>query len=102
MAKFDCRINVEVCSSVKAVKYIYKYVHKGHDRIHFCINADRAAASSAPSVSASSTTSATPSVSDPVDEIKDYQTGRWVCAVEAMWRIYLLPLSEMHPSVIHL
>ena len=28
---FDCHINVEVVSSIKAVKYLYKYVYKGHD-----------------------------------------------------------------------
>ncbi|XP_022847592.1 uncharacterized protein LOC111370120 [Olea europaea var. sylvestris] len=33
-AKFDCQINVEVCSSIKALKYLYKYVYKGHDRIN--------------------------------------------------------------------
>lgn len=27
--KFDCHINVEVCTTVKAVKYLYKYVYKG-------------------------------------------------------------------------
>lgn len=26
---FNCHINVEVCSSVQAVKYIYKYIYKG-------------------------------------------------------------------------
>ena len=28
---FDCHINVEYCSSEMAVKYINKYIHKGHD-----------------------------------------------------------------------
>ncbi len=27
--KYNAHINVEVCSSVQAVKYIYKYVYKG-------------------------------------------------------------------------
>ncbi|CAF0916862.1 unnamed protein product [Brachionus calyciflorus] len=31
--KYDGHINVEICSTVKAVKYFYKYVYKGHDRI---------------------------------------------------------------------
>lgn len=26
---FDCHINVEVCNSIRAVKYIYKYIFKG-------------------------------------------------------------------------
>jgi len=32
LAKYDCHINVEISASVKAVKYIHKYVYKGHDR----------------------------------------------------------------------
>jgi hypothetical protein len=28
---FNYHINVEVCTSVAAVKYLYKYVYKGHD-----------------------------------------------------------------------
>ncbi|POM77405.1 Helitron helicase-like protein [Phytophthora palmivora] len=29
--KYNCHINVEVCATSKAVKYIYKYVYKGAD-----------------------------------------------------------------------
>lgn len=36
-AKFNCHINAEICSSINAVKYLYKYVYKGHDRIHFLV-----------------------------------------------------------------
>ncbi len=28
----NCHINVEVCVSVKAIKYIHKYIYKGNDR----------------------------------------------------------------------
>ena len=28
---FNCHINVEVVSSVRSVKYLYKYVYKGRD-----------------------------------------------------------------------
>lgn len=28
---FDAHINVEICNSVTAVKYLYKYVYKGYD-----------------------------------------------------------------------
>jgi len=31
-AKYDAHINVEACALVKSVKYICKYVYKGHDR----------------------------------------------------------------------
>jgi hypothetical protein len=30
--RYKCHINVEVCSSIMVVKYLYKYVYKGHDR----------------------------------------------------------------------
>lgn len=29
--KYSAHINVEICASVKSVKYLYKYVYKGHD-----------------------------------------------------------------------
>ncbi|XP_008184146.1 uncharacterized protein LOC103309715 [Acyrthosiphon pisum] len=31
LVKYDAHINVEVCSTVKSVMYLYKYVYKGHD-----------------------------------------------------------------------
>jgi hypothetical protein len=31
--KYDCHINVKICSSARSVKYLYKYVYKGHDRV---------------------------------------------------------------------
>ena len=32
LLKYKCHINVECCLSVRGVKYLYKYVHKGPDR----------------------------------------------------------------------
>ncbi|XP_022164812.1 uncharacterized protein LOC111030594 [Myzus persicae] len=31
LVKYDAHINVEVCSTVKSLMYLYKYVYKGHD-----------------------------------------------------------------------
>ena len=31
--KYNAHINVEICSTISAVKYLYKYVYKGHDKI---------------------------------------------------------------------
>ena len=28
---FNCHINVEVCAGIRCVKYIHKYIYKGHD-----------------------------------------------------------------------
>ncbi|XP_027072018.2 uncharacterized protein [Coffea arabica] len=79
LALIDCHLNVEICSTVKLVKYLYKYVYKGHDRVSFHIHSEN----------------------DPetIDEIHEFQSARWVSAAEAMWRIYRFPLNEMTPSV---
>ncbi|XP_075088360.1 uncharacterized protein LOC142170362 [Nicotiana tabacum] len=37
-----------------------------------------------------------------IDEIKEYQSARWVSPPEAMWRLFAFPISEMTPSVYHL
>ncbi|XP_027152040.1 uncharacterized protein LOC113752100 [Coffea eugenioides] len=79
LALFDCHINVEICSTLKLVKYLYKYVFKGHDQLSFRI------------ISGEPT--------DDIDEIKDFQKGRWVSPPEAFWRIYEFRLNEMTPAV---
>jgi len=28
---FNCHINIDACSSIKVVKYLFKYIYKGHD-----------------------------------------------------------------------
>ncbi|XP_075092424.1 uncharacterized protein LOC142172656 [Nicotiana tabacum] len=82
LCKYNCHINVEVCSDIKVVKYIYKYIYKGHDKISFGLHEDNA--------------------NIQIDEIKEYQSARWVSPPEAMWRLFAFPISEMTPSVYHL
>ncbi|XP_071916245.1 uncharacterized protein [Coffea arabica] len=79
LALFDCHLNVEICSTVKLVKYLYKYVYKGHDRVSFYIHSD--------------------SAFEDVDEILDFHSSQWVAAREAFWRIFRFALNEMTPSV---
>ncbi|XP_074271479.1 uncharacterized protein LOC141595415 [Silene latifolia] len=77
MNLFDCHLNVEVCSTIQAVKYLYKYVYKGRDRISFNVPAEGEVRL--------------------VDEIEEYQSGRWVSPVEAIWHIYGFDLFKIHP-----
>jgi len=35
LMKYNAHVNVEICSTISAIKYLYKYVYKGHDRIMF-------------------------------------------------------------------
>lgn len=70
---------MEVCSSIQAVKYLFKYIYKGHDRAQLAVESA--------------------SGESQVNEIKMFQDARWVSAPEAMWRIFGFPLSEIYPSV---
>nr|XP_051229452.1 uncharacterized protein LOC127347285 [Lolium perenne] len=40
LMRYNCHINVEACSSIKAVKYLFKYIYKGHDRTSFAFEKD--------------------------------------------------------------
>ncbi|GFU32382.1 uncharacterized protein LOC104236095 [Trichonephila clavipes] len=41
-------------------------------------------------------------VAAPLDEINQYQLGRYISSNEAVWRILSFPIHERHPTVIHL
>jgi hypothetical protein len=79
-AKYGCHINVEVATGIQCVKYLYKYVYKGHDRTCVSVENDRHA-------------------EGPVDEIKEYLDARYVSACEAAWRIFKFPLHMNYPTV---
>ncbi|GBM87888.1 hypothetical protein AVEN_31616-1 [Araneus ventricosus] len=72
--KFSVHINVEVCASVKIVKYLYKYVYEGHD---------------AASVGHSTNDGLLNN-----DVFLTFLDGRYVSAPEAMWRLNEFSLSE--------
>ena len=40
LKEFMCHINVEICSSIKAIKYIIKYINKGKDMAIFLVASD--------------------------------------------------------------
>ncbi|KAH7512984.1 hypothetical protein FEM48_Zijuj12G0148300 [Ziziphus jujuba var. spinosa] len=64
LAKFDCHINVEICSTIKAVKYLYKYIYKGHDKVAMNIKSFKN--------------------DEDIDEIHSFQSARWISPPEAM------------------
>lgn len=39
LMRYNCHINVQACSSIKVVKYLFKYVYEGHDQAPFSLNA---------------------------------------------------------------
>jgi len=75
---FNCHIKVEIATSISSVKYLYKYVYKGHDRTAISIQRDEA---------------------EVVDEVKDYLDARYVSTSEACWRIFEFKMHQNLPSV---
>ncbi|XP_029157800.1 uncharacterized protein LOC114930213 [Nylanderia fulva] len=81
---FNCHINVEVVSSIKSVKYLYKYIYKGHDAASVVIEED------------------VNNMEIVHDEIKDFIEARYVGPVEAYWRIVNKILQEKSHAIIRL
>lgn len=73
---FDAHINVELCSSVKSIKYVCKYINKGTDMATFSLNS--------------------------TNEIQQYVSGRYICSSEAVWRILGFSIHERAPTITHL
>ena len=69
--KYRAHINVEVCASVQAVKYIHKYIYKGGDRPTLRVDqADN-------------------------DEISQYLHSRCIGPSEALWRLFEYRLESL-------
>jgi hypothetical protein len=81
----DAHINVEVCNNIRVVKYLFKYVYKGHDRATIEISRQ--------------SNNATKRNVVEVDEIKKYLDCRYVSALEAMWRIFKFDMHEWFLAV---
>ncbi|GFX71444.1 ATP-dependent DNA helicase [Trichonephila clavipes] len=77
---YNAHINVEYCNSVKAIKYICKYVNKGSDMAVFGVE----------NITASN------------DEVTQYQLGRYISSNEPVWRILSFSVHERYPTVVHL
>ena len=75
--RYKAHINVEVCGSVKAVKYIHKYIYKGGDRATVILDSEH-------------------------DEIKRYLHGRYIGPTEAVWRLFEFSTHGEEPPVMHL
>ena len=71
--RFECHINVEIVASLKSVKYLYKYIHKGHDRAELAFRFNN-------------------------DEIAAHVDARYVGPAEGCWRIFGFPLHGMSHS----
>ena len=76
-AKFNAHINVEICNQINSIKYVYKYVFKGHDRAQVYMGTIE---------------------EDRRDEIRNFLDARYVSASEACWRLFSFPMHKEFPA----
>ena len=79
--RYDCHVNVEVCSSVDGIKYIFMYVYKGPDRQ--MVRADQL-------------------IGADQDEVAAFRDLRSIGASEACWRLFGFEMSDRSPAVVAL
>ncbi len=99
--RYKCHINVEVYSSITTVKYIYKYVYKGHNR---ALAAMQPEVGVLPVVASQAASGGADGNNAPAarDEVQNYLDGRYVSANKACHRLFTFDLHGMHLNVYRL
>ncbi|KAK9683396.1 hypothetical protein RND81_10G137800 [Saponaria officinalis] len=82
LSKYRAHINVEWCNQARSIKYLFKYINKGYDR-----------------VTVSATHSSSP---DQIDHIQEYYDCRYISPCEAVWRIFAFDIHYRTPPVFRL
>ncbi|KAF7817106.1 ATP-dependent DNA helicase PIF1 [Senna tora] len=83
LLRYQAHINVEFCNQSRSIKYLFKYVSKGHDKVTAKL-----------SNSASNVAN-----QENVDEIQTYYDCRYISPCEAVWRIFGFDINFREPSV---
>ena len=114
LKRYHAHINVEICSTVKAVKYLHKYVFKGSDRAQIAVVQGQQHVTAAIGITTASTSSSTEAITSSasapildqgsivVDEIKQYSDCRYIGPCQAFHRISGFPLHGAKPPVVRL
>ena len=76
--KYQSHINVQICTSVRAVKYLFKYLFKGNDRVTATVHKLGHGR---------------------FDEASAYLDTRYMCTSEAFWRIFSFSLRGCSHTV---
>nr|GEW64528.1 hypothetical protein [Tanacetum cinerariifolium] len=81
--KKKAHINVEWCNQSGAIKYLFKYINKGQDRVTVAFEKEK--------------TNDNPPKRK--DKIKEYYDYRYISACEAALRLYKFPIHYQYPPV---
>jgi len=84
LMKYQAHINMEWCNQSSSIKYLFKYINKGYDRITASVESENGASTSS---------------RNNQDEIKKYLDCRYVSPSEACWRIFAFPIHGRKPAV---
>ena len=90
----NCHLNVEICSSIKSIKYVLKYVHRGSDQATFQVAKDNATGHQGHATTTTETRQ--------TDEINDFVNARYIGSTEAFWKIFHMSIHERFPPVFQL
>nr|GEZ95141.1 uncharacterized protein [Tanacetum cinerariifolium] len=75
LKRYQAHINVEWCNQFGSIKYLFKYIDKGPDRVTATVEDDEK------------------------DEISDYYDCRYLSSCEAAWRIFRFDIHHRFPAV---
>ena len=82
LMRYNCHVNVEACSNIKVVMYMYKYVYKEHDRASFSVEANQQEQDGV------------------INEIRQYRDARYISPPEAVHRIFGFLHFGVYPAVL--
>ncbi|KAL2581050.1 hypothetical protein AAZV13_15G161800 [Glycine max] len=85
LKKYQAHINIEWCNQSTSIKYLFKYINKGYDKVT--------------AVMVSDSNDAAQNVNIQNDELKEYLDCRYISPCEAAWRIFAFPIHDRKPVV---
>ncbi|KAG5063305.1 hypothetical protein JHK85_004488 [Glycine max] len=88
LRKYQAHINIEWCNQNTSIKYLFKYINKGYDRVTVVVIHD-----------ANGTLENAISQND---EIKEYVDCRYISPCKATWRIFGFPIPTVERLHFHL
>nr|XP_017234917.1 PREDICTED: uncharacterized protein LOC108208855 isoform X2 [Daucus carota subsp. sativus] len=92
LVKYQAHINVERCNRAQSIKYLFKYIGKGPDKVTAVLERVNK------NLENTKPPTATPRKVE-YDEVKNYLSCRYLSAAEASWRIFGFPIHHREPYV---
>ncbi|XP_057432378.1 uncharacterized protein LOC130725142 [Lotus japonicus] len=83
LMKYQAHINIEYCNKSNCIKYLFKYINKGVDRVTVSMKNECNEGQNVPEV----------------DEIQQYYDCRYLSACEAAWRSFSFRIHDHWPPV---